>query len=469
MSSTSTPRFTAEVFVIPTDGAYLVYAPLRRVAFVGNAATVNLIAALRSGHETPRSADAEKLIALLRYFQIVDGEPETPPVTTYCGNPKPTHCTLFLTTGCNLRCTYCYAAAGDTPLRKMPISVAQRGIDFIVANAIELGQPGIELAYHGGGEPSLNWDTLTNSYEYAAGVTTAKSLTLKAAMATNAVLSDEKIDWIISHLDGVSVSVDGLPEVHDKHRVTVGGNGSSAAVFRTLRRFDSEGFNYGLRLTVTAEHIGILADSIQYICRQFHPAKIQVEPAYQMGRWRDAPSAETEAFLAGFREARAVAAQYGHDLYFSGARLELLTNHFCGMSQDSFCLTADGSVSSCYEIFLESNRWADKFIYGHSNDAGTFEFQLPILNNLRQQTVDKREYCSGCFAKWSCGGDCYHKALDATGSDDFQGTERCHLIRELTKDQILQQIAESGGLYWNGSGSADSCTYKPVEYDHVDA
>ncbi len=83
--------------------------------------------------------------------------------------------------------------------------------------------------------------------------------------------------------------------------------------------------------------------------------------------------------------------------------------------------------------------------------AGSFEFSLPILDNLRTQTVDQRQYCSGCFAKWTCGGDCFHKSLDATGSEEFQGTERCHIIRELTKDQILQRIAESGGVIWQGN------------------
>ena len=58
-------------------------------------------------------------------------------------------------------------AAGDTPTRVMPPEVARRGIDFVLANALELGRPEIEIAYHGGGEPTLNWKTLTGSYDYA--------------------------------------------------------------------------------------------------------------------------------------------------------------------------------------------------------------------------------------------------------------------------------------------------------------
>ena len=457
------PHVTAELFVIPAEGAYLVYAPLRSAAFVANAATVNRLAALQSGRRLPDDSQSASLLELLRHLGIVDGVPEEPPVTTFRGNPRPTSCTLFLTTGCNLRCTYCYAAAGDTPLRSMPLDIAQRGIDFIVANAVELGAPGIDLAYHGGGEPSLNWRTLTGSYDYAAEQGAAHGLSLTAAMASNAVLSDDKIDWIVAHLDGVSVSFDGLPEVHNRHRLTVSGQGSWDAVCRTLRRFDESRFNYGLRLTATADMLSRLPESIAYICRTFRPAKIQVEPAYQLGRWRNAPSAETLEFLAVFREAAAIAAEQGQELFFSGARLGLLTNHFCGVSQDSFCLTADGSISGCYEVFLESNPLAAKFLYGHLDQSGGVQFNLPILNQLRRQSVDQRPYCSGCFAKWSCGGDCYHKSLDATGNEEFQGTDRCHIIRELTKDQILERIARSGGLVWSGEAAESVAEVQTLE------
>ena len=74
---------------------------------------------------------------------------------------------------------------------------------------------------------------------------------------------------------------------------------------------------------------------------------------------------------------------------------------------------------------------------------------MPVLDNLRSQSVDNRAFCEGCFAKWTCGGDCYHKSLAVNGPGEFQGTDRCHIIRELTKDQILAKVAESGGLFWH--------------------
>ena len=70
----------------------------------------------------------------LRRLGIVDAL-EQPPVTKFEGQPKPTNLTLFMTTACNLRCTYCYAAAGDTPLKSMSLETAKRGIDYVSKNS----------------------------------------------------------------------------------------------------------------------------------------------------------------------------------------------------------------------------------------------------------------------------------------------------------------------------------------------
>jgi uncharacterized protein len=448
------PRLSAELFVIPVADAYLIYAPLRQSAFLANAALVNGLADLQEGCFDPAAPGHADLLDLLRELEIVEGGEEVRPITTFAGKPRPTSVTLFLTTACNLRCTYCYASAGDTPTRVMPLEVARRGIDFVLANALDLGEPAIEIDYHGGGEPSVNWQTLTESYAYARARTEAVGLEVHAGLATNGVLPDCKIDWILAHMEGASVSFDGLPEVHDAHRVTLLGGGSSARVAHTLRRFDAAGFDYGVRLTVTREHIGLMAESIRYVCANFRPRHIQVEPAYQLGRWRAAPSAETEEFIAGYRAAQEVARSFGREIEFSAARVGHLSNHFCGITQDSFCLTADGNVSACYETFLEENEWARTFFYGtYEPERKTYTFNLPVLNNLRRQSVENREFCQGCFAKWTCGGDCYHKALTVNGAGEFAGTDRCHIIRELTKDQVLAKIAESGGFVWHEAGA----------------
>src|ERR1700732_5448649 len=119
---------SAEVFMIPlADDRYLVYAPLRRAAFVAGPALVNLLCDLKEGSYIPKLATNDG-IEFLRRLQLVDGGPEPSAIETFKGIPEPTTVTLFLTTVCNLRCTYCYASAGDRPAKSMSLEVARRGI-----------------------------------------------------------------------------------------------------------------------------------------------------------------------------------------------------------------------------------------------------------------------------------------------------------------------------------------------------
>jgi radical SAM additional 4Fe4S-binding domain len=450
-------RISAELFTIPLDdGKSIVYAPLRRAAFVANNALVDFVAVLQETKVIDDTADPDgRVTEFLRNLEIVDGGDEHRPVTEFAGEPEPTTVTLFLTTACNLRCTYCYAAAGDTPTKFMSLDVARRGIDFIAANARRKGAPEIEITYHGGGEPTLHWRVVTESLEYAREVASRLELRVKAFSATNGVIDDSQINWIIQNLNGLSVSFDGLPSAQDKHRLTVLGQGSSAQVERSLRRFDEAGFPYGIRVTVTADQIAKLSDSIRHICSNFNAQRVQVEPAYQLGRWNDAASSESGNFIEAFRAADLVAKEYGRSLFYSAARVGALTNHFCSITQDSFALSPDGNVSACYEVFSEDNPLSPSFFYGRPSGGG-YKFNLPVLNNLRRQAVQHREFCSGCFAKWTCAGDCYHKSLTVNGPGEFAGSDRCHITRELTKDQILAKIAHSGGLFWHEGAQEQS-------------
>ncbi len=420
-----------ELFSIPLDDdRYLIYAPLYRAAFIADA-----------------EMSHDNIMEYLR--QQIDSEPEKPPITKLIGSPLPTAITLLLTTACNLRCSYCYASAGDTKLELMSLDTAKRGIDFIAANAVkknfirENTVTQLHVAYHGGGEPSNNWAVLRDSFAYAQQKALSLGLGITGRLISNGVLSDSKIDWMIANMAQVTISFDGLPSIQDEQRATATGRGSSKSVMHTLRRFDAAAFPYVIRITTTEKYLDQLPDAVAFIENNFKPLRIQIEPAYPIGRGFAQVSVNTKRFISAYRKARAAA---NVKLHYSPLNLNKRSNHFCGITQDAFSLSPAGNVSACYSSFSEKDKLANVFFYGKADtESRNYVFDMPKLNKLRNWAVEHQDFCSGCFAKWHCAGDCHYNALSMNGDDKFSGSERCYITRELTKDELLHRIAASGG------------------------
>jgi uncharacterized protein len=142
-------------------------------------------------------------------------------------------------------------------------------------------------------------------------------------------------------------------------------------------------------------------------------------------------------------------------LTFSAARVDVVTAHFCAATRDGFCLSASGNVTTCVEVFDETARFADRFFVGRPTPGSAgYEFDAARLSFLRSCAVGGKEHCEGCFARWNCGGDCLHKVLEMQEGRELRGAGRCHVIREITKDLILEKIAQSGGIAWKGGGGS---------------
>ncbi|ALG68140.1 radical SAM/SPASM domain-containing protein [Beggiatoa leptomitoformis] len=448
------PAILKEIYIIPLEKEhYLIYAPLHRFAFITNTQIAHYLTALQAGIHPVVAEDISSLLPYLSTLKTnFNGKAQLQQ-----GNPFPTALTLFLTTACNLRCSYCYANAGDTAIEKMSIATATRGIDYILSNiakknfiADNCQQPRLEylqLSYHGGGEPTANWQVLHDSFHYAQQQAHHQGVMVNASLATNGVLKDAQIDWIAQHIGRVGVSFGGLPELHDKHRFMANGAGSSQRVMHTLQRFDELGVIYTLRLTLTTDQLNQLPDAVRFICAHYRPHKIHIEPAHSVGRGATQSPLDVEHFLAAYRQAQHIAQATGHTLYYATADIKKLTTHYCGISQDTFALSPQGNVSACYASFSEAETLADVFFYGKPEEKGKgYSFDLNKLNVLRQQTVTHKPACQSCYAKWHCAGDCHHEARIA--QTDVASLDRCQITRALVKDQLVEKINENNEKDW---------------------
>lgn len=441
-----------EVFVIAVEDKFIIYRPLRRLAFVGNEAMADLARQLagKDGLQegfgdkyTPPPGVSPSAWGFLERIGFLEPDPPPPPPRE--ADYRPTNAVLLLTSRCNLRCIYCYANAGQEAAEDLPLEVAQAAIDEAYGNAVELGRSHFKLTFHGGGEPTRLWKTLTGALDYAR----AKDLPCHASLVSNGVWTDSQRDWIIPNLNELTISFDGRQETQDHQRPLPSGRGSFQAVMESLHKLDEQGFRYGIRMTALAPWRGRLAQDVAFLCRETGCRRIQVEPAFnsERGEYESPLPEEAQDFCVGFMEAFEVAQQAGCRLIYSGARPWLLTHSFCSAPYGGLVVTPAGRLVTCYEITSPRHPLAGLCTIGLIEDG-----QVCVDEAARDAVLDRlearRAACRDCFCYWHCGGDCHAKTLYPGADTAPQTSSRCQINRYITAQMLLWYMARAeDGVY----------------------
>ena len=455
----TTYRLATEVFSLPRGREHLVYAPLLQTSVVVNDAALNLLADIAAERAVTRDARSREVLDLLVELQLIgktkggrrtSGAARIPPSAAADGGQaaadleptalRPTAVTLFLTSACNLRCVYCYASGGDQP-RYLDEQVALDAIDFVVDNAIAIGQTKATVTFHGGGEPTLAGKVMKNCLEHARRRCEKHALELSTGTATNGVMNDAMREYLAESMTSVMVSIDGPAAVHDRLRPQTDGGPSSAAVERTLARLSDSDCTLGARLTCTSEAMDHALQTVRHLVDAYRLNTIHLEPLFVCGRSLGnglrPPSAER--FVEVFRACREYASRHDVEVAYSGAHQASLACSFCQASRPSFNVTTEGDVTACYEITGRDDPRAETFIYGsHDPARRSFVFDQARIAALRRLTVNDAPRCARCFAKYHCAGDCPSKRL-YPGADDAV-VARCAINRRLTLDQLEEVI-----------------------------
>jgi uncharacterized protein len=437
-----------DLFVVPdAEDSYYLYAPLRRVIVAVNRAAIGSVSRYLShdDHHALKTGDSEVIESLQSAGLFSEPTPD-PPITPYDYLFRPHEVTLFPTTRCNLRCVYCYAEAGTRSI-DMPWEIAQAAIDFAIHNARVVGRDDFIVGFHGGGEPMMNWPIVQRATLYARDRAKCLGLDAKIHCASNGVLSIAQREFVVEHFTGMNISLDGPTDIQDRQRPLANGEGSFSHVMQTIEYFQRSNFPFGIRVTLTAKESHRLNDIVRFVhdqCPQLD--QVHVEPVWQCGRCKttcERPPSE-EQFIERFTEASDLAQTLGFSLFYSGARLDVLTNKFCAAPGDGFSVTPEGIVSSCFEVTDSSDPRSELFHYGqYDTGSGKFTIDQKRVARLRQLRVENIQHCRNCFCKWHCAGDCLAKALSGVNPEDHNGSPRCNLNRAITRFQIKRLVNQS--------------------------
>jgi uncharacterized protein len=340
-------------------------------------------------------------------------------------NPPLRSLSLAVAQKCNLGCTYCYAQEGSFggPAKNMSWEVAQAAVERLFADA-EAGDR-VNLSFMGG-EPLVNRALIQSATQLAIALAQAKQVKVGFGITTNGtLLAPEDTDFFERYGFAVTVSLDGVGEVHDRLRPFKSGNGSYDRIIANLKPLlaRQQRMQVSARVTVTPQNLNLRETLEQLIEMGFHSVGFSPMLSSPTGK-AQMETADLDIMLEQMIdcgrefERQAIA---GHRYPFSNITLAMQQIHRgthrpypCGAGASYMGVSADGNLSACHRFVDDPSGVMGNLAQGLDKDRQA--------QWLVERQVDRQEPCRSCWARYLCGGGCHHEVI-------HRGRPACDYIR----------------------------------------
>lgn len=338
---------------------------------------------------------------------------------------------LILTTGCNLGCSYCYRdnLADPRHAQVMDEDTGRQAIDLLFSQA---EGPRVNIVFFGG-EPLTRFATLRALTAHAREKAEAAGWQVDFSLTTNATLIDDAmIGFFVEHDFGIAVSIDGEAADHDRHRLSLGGQGTYARVAANVARLLAAPLRkpVGARVTVSAGNTDLariyrhLHDEMGFSEVGFAPvtaapgspqalsdAELQKILAAMMSLGRDYVAATKRGQAHGFANMKHLMRDLAQ-----GTR-KLLP---CGAGIGMLAATTEGELALCHR-FAGSGT-------GTFGDVRT-GVDLAGMGAFLESAQSLPAACRDCMARRLCAGGCYHEAFVQSGDPLAPTRSYCDFVR----------------------------------------
>ena len=347
---------------------------------------------------------------------------------------------LNLTNQCNLSCTYCYEFGEDkvaTPEGKpkfMDMGTAKTSVDLLLNESV--GRNGVHITFFGG-ETLMNFPLLQGVVAYANQQAAAQSRTIDFSLTTNAtLLTPAIIQFLSDNQIGVTVSMDGPPELHDKLRVFANGRGSYDIIEPRVRALIAGHRTRPITARVT------LTNGVTDVVRIFRHLK-QDLGFHEVGfapvtTSPDRLYAINEKGMDGVLEQFHILADEWLEYALRGemhgfsnvsdtiAELYQGVNksHPCGAALGLMGVGPSGDIAPCH-------RFVDSDTHSLGNVATGIDRQKQS-EFLTRGHINGKYDCHTCWARPLCAGGCHHEAYVRYGDTGHANLHYCDWIRDWT-------------------------------------
>jgi uncharacterized protein len=396
-----------------------------------------LVSRMARGAYSP--SEVESTIDEMEYYDVLaskDSKPKFPVMPA--GDFPLQRIVLNVTNQCNLSCGYCYeysedkiAINKDKP-KYMSDPVAQAAIDTLFREST--GRRKLSVTFFGG-ESLLNFPLMRSTVAYADAKAMEEGKTVEYSLTTNATLLTEEIaDFLAEHRFGVTVSIDGDKELHDRMRVFHSGKGSydiiAPRIKMLLARHRTNSIGARVTLSSGVHHVRRIYDHLTkelgFQGVGFSPATANPERLYHIGG--ETMDSVLDQFAGLAWEYRDYALKGGQHYFtnVSDTLKELHTGvskaYTCGAGLGMLGVGTSGDIGACH-------RFVDAPVAQMGNVVNGGVDHTARRNFLDQHHIGARPDCHTCWVRPVCAGGCYHEAFINHGNTAASLLKTCDHIR----------------------------------------
>ena len=150
----------------------------------------------------------------------------------------PTNASLMLTENCNLACKYCFEKHNT---KIMTNEIIRKSLNYLFNNSLNSNKNSVNITLFGG-EPLLNIQGVKEALEYGFFLSQINNIPISYSLITNAtIMNDEVYKILRTYRDvvnlNIQLSIDGIPDVHNKYRITKTGKPSFPLIEKNIDYF----------------------------------------------------------------------------------------------------------------------------------------------------------------------------------------------------------------------------------------
>ncbi len=305
---------------------------------------------------------------------------------------------------CNFRCTYCYESFRRGTMRPEVREGIRKLVESRASSLREL-----TVGWFGG-EPLYGMEAIEELAPYFAEITEREGIDYFSHITTNAyLLTEEVVDRLLAwRITDFQITLDGLPEDHDRQRPRRDGGGSFQTIYDNLARMSEreDEFSVVIRVNFAPSNVPGLEKFLALLQTRFGNDDRFTLSFHAVGRWGG--ENDGELAICGTHEAQAVRMRLKAAARSLGLRVTsgwrpgaALGTQVCyAVRPYNFIIGAHGDLMKC-TVDLDKK---DRNLVGKLLPDGTLDLDVDKMALWTEPAFERDTGCQSCHMLPACQG-----------------------------------------------------------------